>query len=99
VRAVRDERARLHELLPDVRSLFGARRSQARQHVRRVGGAVNPLHRRDDAQTAETRDVLRAEVLRVLDAPPELAAVALGVALERRLVDVQRFAVAAIADG
>src|SRR5579872_6086054 len=41
VGAVIDDGAALHELLPDVRALFGPLRAQARQHVGSVGSAVD----------------------------------------------------------
>ena len=55
--AVADHRARFHQLLPDVSALFGALRPQAQQHVRRIRGAVDALHRGDHAQFAEARDI------------------------------------------
>ena len=62
----------LHQLLPDVGAFLGALRPEPRQHVRRVRGGVNPLHRRDHAELPEARDVGGADVLRVLDPPAQL---------------------------
>ena len=50
-------------------------------------------------EPAEARDVGGAEVLRVLDPPPQILAVLLRMPLERLFEDVQRLAVAAVADG
>src|SRR5437660_12738996 len=98
IRAVVDHRARLHERLPDVRAFLGPCPPEARKHVRRVRRAVDSLHRRDDAKLAEPGDVLAVDVLRASDAPPKLRAAFLGMAFERFLVNVEHFAIAAIAD-
>ena len=87
----------LHELLPDVRAFFGALRPQAQQHVGGVGGAVDSLHRGDDAELPEARDILRAEVLGVLDAPAQVLLV--GMLPKDPFVDVEGLAVGAVADG
>ena len=74
---------------------FGPRRASTNGGVRR---RVDALHRGDDAEPAEPRDVGGADVLGVLDPPAQLPAVLLRVLLERLLEDVQRLAVAAVAD-
>src|ERR1039458_4946744 len=55
------------------------------------------LHGGDDAELSETRDVGGAEVLGVLDAPPQVLLV--GVGFEGVLENVEGFAVGAVADG
>src|SRR6266540_145856 len=94
---VRHDRAGLHQLLPDVGALRGTPVSQARGDEDRVRRAVDPLHGGDDAELAEARDVGRAQVLRVLDAPADVLLV--GVGLEGGLEDVQGLVVGPVADG
>src|ERR1022692_2991657 len=55
------------------------------------------LHGGDDAELSETRDIGRAEVLGVLDAPAQV--LLLGVGFEGLLEDVEGFAVGTVADG
>ena len=57
---------------------------------------MDPLHRRDHAELSEARDVCGAQVLRVLDAPAEILEI--GTRLERLFVNVEHFAIGAIAD-
>ncbi len=57
VGAVADRRARVDELAPDVSALLGTLRSQSQIDPRRIGRAVDALHRRDHAELTESRDV------------------------------------------
>ena len=59
---------------------------------------MNPLHRGDNAQAREARDVVGVQMLGVLDAPTQFAAIDAGI-LERPLIDVEHFAVGTISDG
>src|SRR5690606_20358675 len=97
VGAVRDDGTRFHEALPDVGTITGALVAETLWHVRRVRRAVNALHRRDDTELAETRDIVGMQVLRVLDAPAQVATVPAGVP-ERRFVDIEYLAVGAVAN-
>jgi hypothetical protein len=58
---------------------------------------MDALHRRDDTQLTEARDVRRGEVLRVLDAPAQIPLA--GICRERRskMLSVSRFARSPIA--
>jgi hypothetical protein len=58
---------------------------------------VNPLHRGDDAELGETGQVGGIDVLRVLDAPAKVLP-AVGGGLKGLLVDVEDFAVGAVAN-
>ena len=59
------------------------------------------MHRRDDAEFGEAREVLRAQNLRVLDAPAGLADFSLirRHGLQRVFVKIEDRAIRAIADG
>ena len=76
---------------------FAPASRRAAQHIGRVGRAVNPLHRGDDAERAEARDVGGAEMLRVLDAPAQVLLV--GLALKTSSKMFERLAIGAVADG
>ena len=94
---VDDDGAGLHQLLPDVRAFFRALGAEARRHIRRIGGGVNALHRRNHAEPAKPRNVIAMNVLRVLHAPSKVLAVPV-VLPEGLFIDVQHFAVGAVAD-
>ena len=57
---------------------------------------MNSLHRRDDAERAKSRDVLRAEMLRVLDAPADVLLIRIGD--EDPLEQIQRLPVRTVAN-
>ena len=97
IRAVGDDRARAHELPPDISAFFRPLRPEPFENPRPVRGAVDRLHRGDDAETAEPGDILQAQMLGVLDAPADV--LRFGMRLEGFLVDVQVFAVRPVADG
>ena len=58
---------------------------------------MDALHGRDDAQFAEARNIGGVEMLRMLDAPAQVLLV--GMLVEDALVDIEHFAVGAVADG
>ena len=96
--ARRQRGAARQQLPPDVGPLLHARRSNAIGHPGAVRGGMDWLHRGNDAERREARDVGGTQQLRVLDAPAQIGSTPAG-ALERRLVDVQHLAIGAIADG
>src|SRR5262245_64675973 len=57
---------------------------------------MNTLHRGDDAQLAEARDIGSINMLRVLDPPTQLARI--GAAREGALENIEHFAIGAISD-
>ena len=97
IRAVVDRHAGIHERAPEVGPLAGAHVAQAKGDPGSVRGGVHALHRREDAEVGEARDVVGMDVLRVLDPPAEVIVGAGRV--EDGLVDVQDFAVRAVPDG
>src|SRR5574341_2652263 len=97
VRAIGDHGARRHQVPPHIGAFPGPLLADALGHPGPVGGRVDRLHGRDDAQAGKARLVRRIDVLRVLDAPAEVPLSR--VSLERRLVDVQHLAIGAIANG
>jgi hypothetical protein len=58
---------------------------------------VNSLHGCDDAQQSEAWNIRGVEVLRMFDAPAKILLVRM--LFERRLVNVEHFAIRAVADG
>ena len=58
---------------------------------------MNPLHRSDHAQLAKPGDIIGVQVLRMLDAPPQIFFLRVG--FESFLINVQDLAVCSIPDG
>ncbi len=95
--AVADDRAGIEQAAPNIGAGFGTLRAEAQDDIRCVGGAVNGLHGGNDAELAETGDIGRINVLGVFDAPAKVMLV--GIRLECLFVDIEDFAVGAIANG
>src|SRR5690606_26837023 len=93
---VHHDGARVDQLPPHVRTLLAPARPQFRLHPRTVRSRVYTLHGRDHAEGSEARDVVRMQVLGVLDAP---ARVTPRGPLVRVLEDIEGLAVPAVADG
>ena len=94
VAAVRDDDAGVEQRPPGVRA-ERARVAEPRRRPVHVARLMHGLHRRNDAELREARDVGVVEDLHVLDAK---AMIDRRHGLERRFVRVERDAVAAIAD-
>ena len=95
IRAGSDHRALFQEALPRVSTLDAFVAHAILGHVH-VGGGMGGLHRGDQLQRHEARDVLQRDDLRVLDAVAQ--SLGLRVAAVGRGEAVQHFAVGAVAD-
>ena len=100
IRAAGDHRARIEELAPGV-GAADALGPEPRRREQHVADGVRGLHRGDDAELREARDVGVRDDLGVLDAEARIGDGTLGGRHrgESLLVLVERDAVAAVADG
>ena len=95
--AVRDDRARVEQFAPNIRTLARALLAEAGENIGSIGGAMYSLHRGNHAQFAEPRDILRAQMLRMFDAPAQV--LLFGMLLERALKEIEHFTIATVANG